>query len=638
MTVSLRAAVQRPHRLAVEYHRGEMLRLPRRADAPDPSDVRATRRWTRAQPGPTAVDLFSGAGGLSLGLQRAGFSVLVGADSDELALETHVANVGGIGYGEDLSDPNAFLDRLKAWGIRHVDLVAAGLPCQPFSRAGHSKIRSLVRQGVRGRDDPRARMWRSFLTIVAALKPRAVLVENVPELAVWDDGALLLELSEKLRALGYRVEARVLGAFDYGVPQHRRRLFVVGTKQGVGYAWPVAKRATTVLRSAIGDLPRARPAQRNDDLAYGGPKTPFQRLMRRGVRGAGRGRIHDHLTRSVRPDDAKAFALLEQGGTYTDLPKQLRRYRDDIFRDKYKRLSWNELSRTITAHLAKDGYWYIHPTQDRTLSVREAARIQTFPDSFRFAGSPTHQYRQIGNAVPPLLGEAIGRELAAGLAGDATREGRPVEREFRTRLLRWHRAHGRRYPWRADGITPWKVLMAEICLRRTRADQVAPVFRKLARIAPTPGALIENAAEVLREMRALGLHWRGRNMVALARRIVHDHGGRIPRTETELKKLPGVGEYVARSVLTFAMGRRAVLLDTNTRRIVSRVTGDPAPSAWQVRMDLYRLAGREGPDASFNYALLDLGALVCRASKPLCGECPIRDLCRSRAVSTPAQG
>jgi DNA (cytosine-5)-methyltransferase 1 len=636
MTVSARAGARPPHRLAVEFHRGEALRLPRRADAPDPSDLRATRRWTRAQTDPTAIDLFSGAGGLSLGLQRAGFSVLVGADSDELALETHVANVGGLGYGSDLSDPRAFLARLKAWGITHVDLVAAGLPCQPFSRAGHSKIRSLVQQGIRGRDDPRARMWRSFLAIVAALHPRAVLVENVPELAVWDDGALLLELSEKLRALGYRVDARVLGAFDYGVPQHRRRLFVVGTRQGVGYRWPVAKRASTLLRSAIGDLPRARPAQRRDDLAYGGAKTPFQRLMRRGVSGTGRGRIHDHLTRDVRPDDAKAFALLGQGGTYLDLPKRLRRYRDDIFRDKYKRLSWNELSRTITAHLAKDGYWYIHPTQDRTLSVREAARIQTFPDTFRFAGTPTHRYRQIGNAVPPLLAEAIGRELAAGLADAARGEGRPNGEEFRTRLLRWHRKHARSYPWRAEGITPWKVLMAEMCLRRTRADQVAPVYRRLAHIAPTPGALVEHAAEVLQVMRSLGLHWRGRNMVALARTIVRDHSGRVPRNETELKKLPGVGEYVARSVLTFGMGRRAVLLDTNTRRIVSRVTGEAAPSAWQVRMDLYRLAGRDGPDASFNYALLDLGALVCRASTPLCGECPIRDLCLFRAVSVPA--
>jgi DNA (cytosine-5)-methyltransferase 1 len=581
----------------------------------------------RSQPRPTAVDLFCGAGGLSLGLQHAGFSVLVGADSDAFALETHVANLGGVGYGDDLGDPRPFLAQLRRWGVRRTDVVAAGLPCQPFSRAGGSKIRSLVRQGVRRKDDPRVRMWRTFLATVAALRPRAVLVENVPDLAVWEDGALLLELCERLRALGYRIEARVLGAYDHGVPQHRRRLFLVGLRPGLRYRWPAGKRRPTSLRMAIGDLPIVRPAQRNEDRPYGGPATAFQRLMRVGVRGTGRGRIFDHITRDVRADDAEAFALLRQGGTYTDLPRRLRRYRDDIFDDKYKRLAWNELSRSITAHLAKDGYWYIHPTQGRTLSVREAARIQTFPDWFRFAGPPSRRYQQIGNAVPPLLAQAIGRQLAAALTPRRGRPPRSPGDEFRQRLLRWHRAHGRDYPWRAKGVTPWKVLMAEMCLRRTRADQVVPVYRRLSRLAATPAALLENAAEVRRIMRSLGLHWRGRNMVALARALVRRHGGRVPRTERELKRLPGVGEYVARAVLAFALRRPAVLLDTNTTRIVSRVKRDDKPHAWQTRLDLYELAGPQGPDAAFNYALLDLGALVCRASAPRCGVCPVQRLC-----------
>src|SRR5213078_103641 len=120
----------------------------------------------------------------------------------------------------------------------------------------------------------------------------------------------------------------------------------------------------------------------------------------------------------------EAFALLRPGQTYEDLPHRLRRYRADIFSDKYKRLEWNELSRSITAHLAKDGYWYIHPDQDRTLSVREAARIQTFPDWFRFAGEPSLRYRQIGNAVPPLLAERIADALHVALLAPK-RRGRP---------------------------------------------------------------------------------------------------------------------------------------------------------------------------------------------------------------------
>jgi DNA (cytosine-5)-methyltransferase 1 len=610
-----------------------MLRLTRRPGAPNPADPRAVRRWVRSQRGLTAVDLFCGAGGLSLGLQQAGFSVLVGADADAFALETHMANIGGLGYGDDLSDHKRFLRQLRRWGITKVDLVTAGLPCQPFSRAGHSKIRSLVRQGARHRDDPRARMWRSFLAIVAALEPRAILVENVPEIAVWQDGALLLELCDRMRALGYRARAAVLAACDHGVPQHRRRLFIVGLKPGVAYDWPARNRAQTSLKAAIGDLPVVRPAQRNEDLRYGGSTNAFQRLMRRGVDGAGRGRIHDHITRDVRADDAEAFALLRQGGKYTELPRRLRRYRDDIFQDKYKRLSWDEVSRSITAHLAKDGYWYIHPTQRRTLSVREAARIQTFPDRFRFAGTPSLRYRQIGNAVPPMLAEAIGRELAAALDAPP-RRGRPRSGdEFRSRLLRWHQKHGRSYPWRAKGVSPWRVLMAEMCLRRTRADQVEPVYRRLARIAPTPAALVKNAAKARRIMRSLGLHWRGRNMIALARTLVRRHGGCVPSTEQELRNLPGVGEYVARAVLAFALGRPAVLLDTNTTRIVSRVRREENPHSWKLRLDLYELAGPKGPDAAFNYALLDLGALVCRAAAPRCDACPVRRICRFGAAA-----
>ena len=130
--------------------------------------------------------------------------------------------------------------------------------------------------------------------------------------------------------------------------------------------------------------------------------------MRAGVPDGRRHKVFDHITRPVRDDDVRAFELLDAETRYSDLPDELKRYRDDIFDDKYKRLDADDVSRTITAHIAKDGYWYIHPEQNRTLTVREAARIQTFPDWFRFAGPPSAAFRQIGNAVPPRLGFAVG--------------------------------------------------------------------------------------------------------------------------------------------------------------------------------------------------------------------------------------
>ena len=133
-----------PRRTAVPHYRGSDLRLSRHTAAPDPADLEAVKAWVRSAQGPTAIDLFSGAGGLSLGLRDAGFSVLVGADSDVRAVETHTANLGGLGYVGDLSDPAELIDHLDGWGITEVDLVAGGVPCQPFSRAGRSIIRSLV--------------------------------------------------------------------------------------------------------------------------------------------------------------------------------------------------------------------------------------------------------------------------------------------------------------------------------------------------------------------------------------------------------------------------------------------------------------------------------------------------------------
>jgi DNA (cytosine-5)-methyltransferase 1 len=551
---------------------------------------------------------------------------LVGADSDAQCVQTHTANLHGLGYVGDLGDPSDFLTHASAWGITTVDLVAGGVPCQPFSRAGQSKLRSLISQGTRSGDDPRTHLWSSFLAIIQALQPRAVLLENVPDLASWDDGAVLIGLREGLRDLGYWTDARVLDAHGYGVPQHRERLFVVGLRAGESFPWPTPIGRLTV-RDAIGDLPEVSGGQREEVLPYAGPPTTeLQKRLRRGVPTDQRTIIYDHMTRAVRPDDAQAFALMRPGQTYEDLPERLQRYRSDIFTDKYKRLEWDQLGRTITAHIAKDGYWYIHPSQDRTLSIREAARLQTFPDWYRFAGHPSARYRQIGNAVPPLLAEALGRCVRSALG----RRGRPVTRrrsfDAREHLLSWHAESGRTFPWRA-GANPWHVLMVEMCLHRTRADQVVPVYRRLVQLAPTPAALIAQAEEAKRVMRSLGLHWRAANIVAVAQELEERFDGVVPASLPELRSLPGVGDYVAGAVMCFAFGHRAVLLDTNTERIVGRLRARPGLRRMQMRMDLYDLAGRDGPDRRFNFALLDLGALVCKSGRPDCPSCPIRPVC-----------
>jgi len=283
--------------------------------------------------------------------------VIAGADVDQWAVETHTANVGGLGWVGDLGDPADLLEHLDGWGLDHVELVAGGVPCQPFSRAGRSRLRELVRGGQRGQD-PRAELWRSFVAVVERLQPDAVLVENVPDLPAWDDGAVLAGFLESLSALGYTVDAQVVDCFRLGVPQHRARMFLVGLRGDREMPWPEGRGELVSLRDAIGDLPPIPAGQRAETIAYR-PRpssgSAFQRRMRRDLPAGERMLVRDHITRAVRPDDWEAFDGMAAGATYADVPESLRRYRSDIFTDKYKRLEWGQLSRTVTAHIAKDG-------------------------------------------------------------------------------------------------------------------------------------------------------------------------------------------------------------------------------------------------------------------------------------------
>jgi DNA (cytosine-5)-methyltransferase 1 len=614
-----------PSRTAVPTRRGPRIRLKPHVAAPDPTDLRSVRKWVRQAPSPTAIDLFCGAGGLSLGLQDAGFSVLAGADSDSMAVESYVANLGGLCYLGDLSDPDDFMNHLSAWGIESVDLLAGGVPCQPFSRAGRSKIRSLVEAKVRSSEDARVDLWQSFALIAEKLRPTAVLLENVPDLASWNDGAILTGFCESLRALGYETDARILNAFEHGVPQFRSRLFVVATKSSVKVEWPRPK-ARPTLRDAISDLPSVDPGQRIERIPYARPLTPLQRRLRKGVALDDRRWIDDHITREIRADDAQAFALLNEGGTYIDLPDRLRRYRSDIFTDKYKRLEWNNLCRTITAHMAKDAYWYIHPDQNRTLSIREAARVQTFPDWFRFAGEPSHRYRQIGNAVPPLMAQAVGKAVLGALK-KPIRKRRYKNGAFRSALLEWHRGNARPYPWRPRAA-PWAVLLAELSFYRTDLGVVQGVYKGLMELAPTPGSLVKNSRRVRRLLAASGLEERIDHALDVAKALEDSHGGNVPETREALLQLPLVGDYVASAVLSFGHGRQTVLMDLTTERIASRVVGrDDSQRRWQKRLDLHKLAGPAGTDREFNHALLDLGTLICQPVAPRCFACPVSSHC-----------
>ena len=606
----------------IRIERGTRLRL-----APNPGSPTAEgwADWVANVTRPCAVDLFSGCGGMSLGLQRAGFEVVLGVDHDPWALETHRHNFAGQTLEADLGDKATIRRLIAQLRTVPIDLIAAGPPCQPFSVAGQPKIRSLVTNGLRPIVDPRARLWRTFLNVVLAVRPRAVLLENVPQMALGDELTRLRTISESLRADGYDVYARVLPAWEFGVPQHRRRMILVALLEGSPFRWPVPLKRVT-LEQAIGDLPRLGSTSGTLEMCAGSPATAFQKKAREGM-SASSDVVWDHITRRVRTDDRAAFRMMKAGTRYDQLPDRLRRYRSDIFTDKYHRLAWDGLSRSITAHIAKDGYWYIHPSEHRTLTVREAARIQTFPDHFRFAGTRTSAFEQIGNAVPPALAEAVGFEIRSALARPSLPKGRrPSSRLYTARktLLEWARADKRRHPWRHPGDL-WAATVGAILQPRHRreiefADALVREFpsaarydgRRIRRVLGPPGRRLIPA------VRSLGL---------VARQLRRNAGAGADVSRIGRSGLSAAAHSRLRAL---ALGEEVVFTSTATRRVLDRFHGVWPQENGGLADGRMRLAGFLGIGHAvprLSAALDALGNSVCTPRAPRCGECPLVNLC-----------
>ena len=630
------AATQGGH-YGVRLVRGPFVRLAAHADAcADEAAFLSYAARLRADGAHLAADLFSGGGGLSLGLEAAGYRVVLGADRDTEAVETHRHHFGGLTLDWDLSVPGHVTAVAGLVAAAGVELLAGGPPCQPFSKAGRSKIRHRVRHGLRDPRDERKDLWRSFLEVVRLATPPAVVMENVPDMALDREMFILRAMVHELESLGYTVQERVLDTSRYGVPQFRQRLILVALRDGVAFGWPGETPDKVTVWNAIGDLPEVeggwRPAGGAEGWSdYDGPVTEFQRRMRANMTSADAGKVFDHITRPVREDDERAFQLMDATTRYSDLPADMKRYRDDIFDDKYKRLGEDSLSRTITAHIAKDGYWYIHPRQNRTLTVREAARLQTFPDRFRFAGPPSAAFRQIGNAVPPVVGEELGRAIRASL--DTPSPAGPSTQEIAGVLAGWFVSLQRRsLPWlRAQ--SRWQVISAEILLDRVSAQQVRSLWPLLARWETPAGTL---AAEA--ELREIG-KWIGRGgrtgrilevagLVACAPEQLDD--------DDAVRRIPGVNEAVADlAVLAVAAGpedesEEPVLAGRGVLRVAARFTGEQVDRRNRLtdgRLGVARMIG-DGSDArDAHLGLIELAATVCRPATPWCAGCPLRGMC-----------
>lgn len=355
--------------------------------------------------GLTCLDLFCGAGGLSCGLHMAGINTVAGIDFDAAAINTFNANRLGNGVVADLEKITS--DEVRALCGGKVDIIAGGPPCQGFSLSG-----------FRDESDKRNRLYKSFVRIVRDLKPRAFVLENVPGLVSLFDGRVKDAIVSEFSNLGFEVVYKILTASEYGVPQHRRRVVFVGLRNGkfdypciTHFANPTGRSQKRMVScvDALSDLPSLSGI---DDLGteiqeYAKPADcDYQRIMRKGSDA-----VYNHIAARHSEKVRSIIAMVPPGKNYKCLPDSMRGIRN--FHVAWTRFPDTEPSPTIdTGHRH-----HFHYKECRVPTVRECARLQSFPDSFHFTGNKTQQFRQVGNAVPPLMARALGLALKEALNG-----------------------------------------------------------------------------------------------------------------------------------------------------------------------------------------------------------------------------
>jgi len=359
---------------------------------------------------PTAIDLFSGAGGLSHGFISAGFHVSASVEIDKLAMETQRYNhhrwkqYRTMIFNDNLKNTAGVLAKLRSIGVESVDVVIGGPPCQGFSR---SNMRT------RRHDNPDNDLFKQFICIVDALRPKVTVMENVGDLEIFEHGETVDEIISTFKSIGYKVEKEILNAVNYGVPQKRKRIFFIGVRDGIKIIFPNPKntepsRFVTVWE-AISDLPDLENGNTIEKMPYRTDNliTEYQKKMR--IKNSMQ--VLNNLVTKNNEIVKKRYSFIPQGGNWRDIPDELMANYADKSRCHcwiYLRLPKHRPAVTITNYRKN---MLIHPHQDRGLSVREAARLQSFPDDFVFLGGIWQQQQQVANAVPPLLAEAVAKSV-----------------------------------------------------------------------------------------------------------------------------------------------------------------------------------------------------------------------------------
>ncbi|SDY43256.1 DNA cytosine methyltransferase [Eubacterium barkeri] len=410
------------------------------------------------------IDLFAGAGGLSEGFRRLeDFEILAHVEMDKAAATTLLTReayyylkekdqlctyydylLGNINreafyamipekvktrvINQEIGDTTRLgiyqqIDALR--GNHPIDVILGGPPCQAYSLVGRARDKNGMK------DDPRNYLFRQYFSFVKKYQPKVIVFENVSGLSSAKNGEIITEIKKELKAIGYRFEYRLLNSADYGVPQKRKRIILIGWSEAMEYGhYPefesLYSGVKPTIRRLFEDLPELK-AGGCCPAAFHDCNNPLLKDLH----------INDgfpyltwHVTRGHNSRDLDIYKRCvvlkmekDEQLSYKDLPKELKTHqKENIFLDRFKVVPYDDVCHTVVAHISKDGHYYIHPSleQNRSISVREAARIQTFPDDFYFEKSRTDAFKQIGNAVPPLMAEVIARGIKSLFFGDDT--------------------------------------------------------------------------------------------------------------------------------------------------------------------------------------------------------------------------
>lgn len=402
------------------------------------------------------IDLFAGAGGLSEGFYRAGCKPIAHVEMDAAACKT-LKTRSAYHYFKEISKediykqylngkitdvklyeqipeaviksiiqaevsdetlPDIFkvIDELK--GNKKVDIIIGGPPCQVYSLVGRSRI---GKENVNL--DKRYFLYKQYAEFLKRYQPDMFVFENVQGLLSAENGKLITEIKLFLEQCGYKIQYKLLNASDFGVLQDRKRLILIGRKGKLDFEYPDFDKwiqdKWTVKPALFSDLISLKQGQGYDISKY--TTLTANEYLEKAILRNGVGNVTQHITRPHNPRDLEIYSIAidkwlnyHERLKYNDLPVHLKTHKNEtVFLDRYKVVNPNGYSHTVVAHLAKDGHYFIYPdpTNPRSISVREAARIQSFPDDFFFEGGRGNAFKQIGNAVPPLLGEAIAKGI-----------------------------------------------------------------------------------------------------------------------------------------------------------------------------------------------------------------------------------